>query len=119
MVKDSPLIILNVSIFVVTTTSRGMQQQVDNKERVGVGMYILKLLEGILSGSCARKRLYCSQDGCWGRSGRSGVSPPVPAELAVGYSSLLLQSAFLSQVPDSISHALEVQLGEIKTNLLS
>lgn len=41
-----------------------------------------------------------------------------PAEPAVGYSSLLLQSAFLSQVPDSISHALEVQLGEIKSNLL-
>lgn len=81
-------------------------------------MYILKLLEGILSGSCTRKRLYCSQDGCWGRSGRSRVSPLVPAEPAVGYSSLLLQSAFLSQVPDSISHALEVQLGEIKSNLL-
>lgn len=80
-------------------------------------MYILKLLEGILSGSCTRKRLYCSQDGCWGRSG-SRVSPLVPAEPAAGYSSLLLQSAFSSQVPVSISHALEEQLGDLKSNLL-
>lgn len=51
--------------------------------------------------------------------GRGGGAPPlVPTGQAVFYSSLLLQSAFQSQVTVSINHVSEGLLGDLKSNLL-